>query len=132
MIDKFLGQSPLITIIFSSLIAFIILMQSLTKHKFLIGRFLTSVLLIFLSVLILVFFDDLVDENNNPVYEYEFFIWGPNSLYYEHTPITKFSIGNGISEENRNNLIEITDDGNIHYAKGEKNLFALENVVENI
>jgi len=69
MIDKFLGQSPLITIIFSSLIAFIILMQSLTKHKFLIGRFLTSVLLIFLSVLILVFYDDLVDEKNKTFYK---------------------------------------------------------------
>ena len=59
MVEKFLGQSPLIAIVFTSLITFIILMQSLTKHKFLIVRFLISVLLIFFSVLILVFFERL-------------------------------------------------------------------------
>ena len=68
MVEKFLGQSPLIAIVFTSLITFIILMQSLTKHKFLIVRFLISVLLIFFSVLILVFFDDLVDETNKRIY----------------------------------------------------------------
>ena len=76
--------------------------------------------------------NDPIFEGSNPVYEYKFFVWGPDYLYYEHTPITKLSIGNGISEESRNNLIEVTDDGNIHYAKGERNLFALENEIQNI
>ena len=68
MIEKFLGQSPLIAIVFTALITAIILMQSLTKHKFLLVRFLISVLLIFFAALILVFYDDLVDETNKKIY----------------------------------------------------------------
>lgn len=75
--------------------------------------------------------------------EYDFFVWGPNSLYYEHEPITMLSIGNGApllygdendQEDNykRSNLFEITNDGNVYYDNGKKNLFELENNVKNI
>ena len=63
---------------------------------------------------------------------YEFFIWGPDYLYYKlNRPITEFSIGNGNIYE-RNNLFEITNDGNVYYASGQKNLFELEQYIKNI
>lgn len=71
-----------------------------------------------------------VDKNGNQIQgeqeQYEFFIWGPDYLYYNDNPITKFSIGNGTSEDNRNNLVEVTSDGDIYYKNGNSHLFGLE------
>ena len=66
------------------------------------------------------------DNNDN----YDFFIWGPDYLYYQE-PITRLSIGNG-NHYKRNNLFEITSDGNVYYDNGKKNLFELENKFNHI
>lgn len=86
-----------------------------------------------------------INENNQLIDDYyDFFIWGPNSLYYEHEPITMLSFGNGAplcisddtdEQENyykRSNLFEITSDGDVYYDNGKKHLFGLEGKVDNI
>lgn len=85
--------------------------------------------------------EPLLDNENNPIYD--FFVWGPNSLYYKpnenESPITMFSIGNGYplmlyanSEEGRQNLVEVTNDGNIYYSNGKSNLFDIEDEITDI
>ena len=75
-----------------------------------------------------------LDENNVPIAnEYDFFIWGPNYLYYKNKEdlITMFSIGNGTMSE-RHNLFEITNDGDVHYKNGKSHLFGLEDKINDI
>ena len=72
----------------------------------------------------------VIAKNSDNIYD--FFIWGPDYLYYKLAqPLTEFSIGNGNIYE-RNNLFEITNDGNVYYASGQKNLFELEQYIKNI
>ena len=72
-----------------------------------------------------------IGEDNLETNEFEFFIWGPNSLYYNNELFTMFSIGNG-NQYKRNNLFEITNDGNVYYDNGKKDLFSLDNKINDI
>ncbi len=59
-IEGYIAQSPLVPVVFCCLLTIIVLMQCFTKHKFLKIRLLISFLLTFISVLILVFYNDII------------------------------------------------------------------------
>lgn len=61
---EYISQSPIIPLVFSALIAAIILMQCFTKRKFLKVRLLFVFLLVFISALALVFQKELLKNDN--------------------------------------------------------------------
>ena len=61
---KYISQSPLIPVVLSALVVVIIILQSLSKKRFLKGRFMFSCLLVFSAVLLLVFFGEIEASQN--------------------------------------------------------------------
>ena len=62
MFSDYIKQSPLIPVLFSSLLTLVILMQCFAKRRFLKGRLLLSFVLTFTSVLVLVFYDEIINS----------------------------------------------------------------------
>lgn len=63
-ISNYIDQSPLIPVILSSIIALIIIMKSLSDKRFLLKRFIISVILTFVSALFLIFQNEVLKSNN--------------------------------------------------------------------
>ena len=56
-------QHPLIPLVFSSVLIILVIKQCVSKRKFLKGRLFYSVILTFISALILVFYKEIQDDN---------------------------------------------------------------------
>lgn len=72
MID-YISQSPIIPLVFSGLVTFIVLLQCMAKRKFLRLRFILACLNVFLSAAFLFFFKD-IELLNNDLYVILFYI----------------------------------------------------------
>ncbi|MGM9970776.1 MAG: diguanylate cyclase domain-containing protein [Anaeroplasma sp.] len=66
-IANYFNQSPLIPLVLCTMLTFVILMQCITKHRFLKFKLLLSFLLTFITALILVFYNEIISYGDKYV-----------------------------------------------------------------
>ncbi len=62
---EYLNQSPIVSIVFSVFLVFIVVFQSITKKKVILPKLIFSLILTFCSFLVLFFYQDVIKSENN-------------------------------------------------------------------